>query len=119
MTARDILHQLIGQVQSPSSVSVLSTTQETINEVLLESELDGTRYYLVRSRPQLEETVRLSPRERDIARLVALGLPNKCIAKQLQISPWTVATHLRRIFAKLDVNSRSAAIAKLARHNLL
>lgn len=55
----------------------------------------------------------LSPREQEIVRLVAKGLPNKTIAAILDISPWTVATHLRRIFGKLSVRSRAAMIATL------
>ena len=43
---------------------------------------------------------------------MANGLPNKCIGAMLDISAWTVATHLRRIFAKLGVNSRAAMIAR-------
>ncbi len=54
----------------------------------------------------------LSPREAEIIHLVATGLPNKCIGAVLEISTWTVATHLRRIFAKLGVNSRAAMIAR-------
>ena len=37
--------------------------------------------------------------------LAAQGLPNKSIANRLGISAWTVATHLRRIFAKLGVTT--------------
>ena len=63
--------------------------------------------------------VSLSPRERAIAQLVAQGLPNKCIAKNLNISHWTVATYVRRIFIKLSVCSRAAMIALLIKENLL
>ena len=55
----------------------------------------------------------LTPREHEITRLVAKGLPNKTIAGVLDMSPWTVATHLRRVFAKLGVNSRAAMVARL------
>jgi DNA-binding CsgD family transcriptional regulator len=65
--------------------------------------------------PPIEEGPILSPRELEIARLVAIGYPNKTIAGILDISPWTVATHIRRIFAKLDVHGRPAMIAELAR----
>jgi DNA-binding CsgD family transcriptional regulator len=56
----------------------------------------------------------LSPREQEIARLVGIGYPNKTIAGILDISPWTVATHVRRIFNKLGVHGRPAMIAELA-----
>lgn len=48
----------------------------------------------------------LSLREREIAQLVTCGLSNKEIAQMLRISHWTVSTHLRRVFAKLDINRR-------------
>jgi hypothetical protein len=39
---------------------------------------------------------------------------NKQIAHQLHISEWTVATHLRRIFAKLGVDTRAAMVYRCA-----
>ena len=52
----------------------------------------------------------LTRRELQIVMLVAEGLVNKQIADQLKISEWTVATHLRRIFNKLQVTSRAAMV---------
>lgn len=57
-------------------------------------------------KPDLAEI--LTPRELQIATLVALGCSNKEIANRLNISEWTISTHLRRIFIKLDVSSRAA-----------
>ena len=56
----------------------------------------------------------LSPREQEIARMVASGYPNKTIASVLEISSWTVASHLRRIFMKLRVSSRAAMVTRLS-----
>lgn len=53
----------------------------------------------------------LSPRECEIARLVARDRTNKEIAAILDISEWTVATHLRRMFAKLAVHSKAGMVA--------
>jgi DNA-binding CsgD family transcriptional regulator len=59
-------------------------------------------------------TNRLTGRELEIAVLVAQGFATKNIAYRLQISEWTVATYLRRIFAKLDVYSRAAMVYRCA-----
>lgn len=52
----------------------------------------------------------LTERELQIIQLVACGQQNKQVAKHLGISEWTVSTHLRRIFAKLRVDSRAAMV---------
>ncbi|HEU5377021.1 MAG TPA: LuxR C-terminal-related transcriptional regulator [Ktedonobacteraceae bacterium] len=52
----------------------------------------------------------LTPREREVLALVAQGLQNKEIAVKLVLSPRTVEAHLRSIYEKLNINSRSAAI---------
>lgn len=61
----------------------------------------------------------LSPRERQVLALVAVGLPNKSIARQLQISEKTVKAHLTRIFAALDVYDRTSAALWAQRNGLL
>jgi DNA-binding CsgD family transcriptional regulator len=61
----------------------------------------------------------LSPRETEIARMVAQGYPNKTIAAVLEISSFTVSSYLRRIFAKLNVNSRAAMVAQVLENRLL
>jgi len=86
--------------------------------VLLDVEMDGLRVLVMRDRSERPKVV-LSPREYEIARMVAKGYPNKTIAGVLEISPWTVSTHLRRVFAKLDVTCRAAMVARLLDHGLL
>jgi len=82
-------------------------------EVLVDTEVDGQRYLLIRMPLPDHGPIRLSPREQEIVRMVAKGHPNKVIADVLNISSWTVCTHLRRIFAKLGVGSRAAMVAQL------
>lgn len=82
-------------------------------ELLLDTELGGCRYLLLRMSGPQPTRIHLSPRESEIVRMVAKGHPNKVIADVLNISSWTVCTHLRRIFAKLGVGSRAAMVAQL------
>ena len=91
----------------------LEPSQTPAEEVLLDTEVDGSRYLLVRMRRAACSRIQLSPREQKIVRMVAKGHPNKVIADVLNISSWTVCTHLRRIFAKLGVSSRAAMVAQL------
>jgi len=53
----------------------------------------------------------LSAREIEVLTLVAKGLPNKTIARQLFISEATVKSHLVHLFGKLGVDNRTAAVA--------
>jgi DNA-binding CsgD family transcriptional regulator len=48
----------------------------------------------------------LSLREEEVLRLLAAGCSNQEIAKQLYISPNTVKTHVKNIYAKMGVNNR-------------
>jgi DNA-binding NarL/FixJ family response regulator len=59
------------------------------------------------------ELARLSPRENDVLAALARGLRYKEIAEQLAIGEETVRTHLRRLYAKLEVSSRTEAVIKL------
>jgi DNA-binding NarL/FixJ family response regulator len=61
----------------------------------------------------------LTSREREVLTLLAYGLSQKAIARELFISPQTVATHIQRILAKLDVHSRAEAVALAHREELV
>ena len=71
--------------------------------------LEETRRAAAASAPAVaaaeSDATALSPREKDIVRLVAQGKGNKEIADRLRISTHTVATHRRNISSKLDIHS--------------
>jgi DNA-binding NarL/FixJ family response regulator len=60
----------------------------------------------------------LSQREREVLGLLVEGLPNKLIARRLQISEKTVKSHLTRIFRELGVTDRTQAALWAERHGL-
>ncbi|MEH3076169.1 MAG: LuxR C-terminal-related transcriptional regulator [Quadrisphaera sp.] len=59
-----------------------------------------------------EPQASLTPREAEVLALVALGRSNSDIAAELSISEPTVKSHLVHVFTKLDVTSRTAAVAR-------
>lgn len=61
----------------------------------------------------------LSPREMDVLRLLPSGLSTEELAKELFISANTVRSHLKSIYAKLDVHSRHEAVVEAIQRQLL
>lgn len=73
--------------------------------------------YVGRVSTRVDEPV-VSSREIAVLRLLARGLPNKQIARQLGISPRTVEGHLTHIFNKLGVGSRTEALLWALDHGI-
>jgi two-component system, NarL family, nitrate/nitrite response regulator NarL len=61
----------------------------------------------------------LTPRELEVLRLMAEGLPNKTIAARLDISEHTVKFHVNTILGKLDAASRTEAVVRATRLGLI
>ena len=90
------------------------TSHDGAERVVLDVQLESDRYVLIRA-PQAEQKApSLSPREKEIVRMVAQGYQNKVIAAEFNISLWTVCTHMRRVFAKIGVTSRASMVAELS-----
>lgn len=66
----------------------------------------GVRRRLVSPRRPETGWEGLTESELAVVRLVAEGMTNRQVARQLYVSPYTVSTHLRHAFSKLDINSR-------------
>jgi DNA-binding NarL/FixJ family response regulator len=69
--------------------------------------------------PKKQADYALSAREAEVLQCVVDGLLNKQIAERLGLSAHTVDSYLRRIYEKLHVNSRSGAVSKAIRENIL
>jgi DNA-binding NarL/FixJ family response regulator len=61
----------------------------------------------------------LTPRERDVLRLLAEGLSNEQVGQQLFISAETVRTHVRSAMGKLEADTRTHAVATAIRRSLI
>jgi DNA-binding NarL/FixJ family response regulator len=61
----------------------------------------------------------LTTREREVLELLSRGLPNKLIARRLQISEHTVKFHVSSIYAKLGASSRTDAVSRGVRRGLI
>ncbi len=61
----------------------------------------------------------LTPREREVLALLCIGMPNKIIARELDISISTVKVHIGQILSELGVTSRLQAVVEANRRGLL
>lgn len=61
----------------------------------------------------------LTAREADVLALLAHGLANKAIARELNISPKTVGNHIERIYSKIGVSNRAAAAMKAMEYGVV
>jgi DNA-binding CsgD family transcriptional regulator len=61
----------------------------------------------------------ITARQRDVLAMIAQGHSNKRIARTLEISPETVKSHVKHIFSKLDVTTRSEAVSQAVLLGLL
>jgi DNA-binding NarL/FixJ family response regulator len=73
---------------------------------------------LISERAETRSEIELSPREREVLGLVAEGLPNKLIARRLEISERTVKAHLTSVFAQIGVTDRTQAALWAQRHKI-
>jgi DNA-binding CsgD family transcriptional regulator len=113
-----LLRSVLAITGCPADLGSAVPHRESSEHVLFDLDVDGNRYILIKTEPIDRNGFSLSPREREIVRMVALGHQNKVIAAVLNISAWTVCTHVRRIFAKLGVSSRAAMVARVTEfHN--
>jgi two-component system, NarL family, nitrate/nitrite response regulator NarL len=71
------------------------------------------------SLPEVAVDVELTRREREVLQLLAEGLPNKTIARRLEVSEHTVKFHVNAILGKLSAHSRTEAVVRAGRLGLI
>jgi two-component system, NarL family, nitrate/nitrite response regulator NarL len=69
--------------------------------------------------PEPAIAVELTAREQEVLQLLAEGLPNKAIARRLEISEHTVKFHVNAILGKLNAQSRTEAVVRAGRLGLI
>ena len=85
---------------------------ETFESAFAPASVDGAR------QSGMDSDV-ITARERDVLSRIGQGHSNKRIARSLEISPETVKSHVKHIFSKLDVATRSEAVCRAASLGLL
>ena len=117
-SARERMLRELALISRGRAGAPAAPNQGMVQEVLAEVDIEGATYRLTRLRERPSD-VDVTPRELEIARLVGRGLATKEISAHLGISSWTVLTHLRRLFSRLGVNTRSAMVKRLSDEGLL
>lgn len=109
-------------LRSGAYAYVLKTVHPIDLSILIRQAVDRSVYLFVRpssTNGKRSSAPRLTTRELQVLRLVAEGLPNAQVAKQLWISEPTVKYHLSRTYEKLGVSNRTGAARWAERHGLL
>ncbi|MDA1188306.1 MAG: response regulator transcription factor [Chloroflexi bacterium] len=103
-----------------ASASALVSALHSVSEGLLVYAADSVQNDDSPPEGQPDAPVgQLTPRELDVLRLLASGLPNKTIAQNLEISEHTVKFHVNSILGKLGATSRTDAVVRASRLGLV
>jgi LuxR family transcriptional regulator, maltose regulon positive regulatory protein len=102
-----------------AAVREAGAAREAFDELGAKHEAERARGLLERLGEAARAGGPLSPREREVLRLVSDGLTDREIAARLVLSQHTVHRHVSNILAKLDCSTRAAAVAKASRLGLL
>ena len=106
--------------RNSNAETILATAQAALNELIVLAP-DFVKLLHLNPENELDTAVipDLTPREEEVLQLVAEGLTNKAIARQLDISNHTVKFHINALMSKLDAQSRTEAVVKATRMGLI
>jgi NarL family two-component system response regulator LiaR len=88
-------------------------------EALLDPAVAARLVEAIAQAPGEEPVERLTPREREVLEMIGQGLPNKLIARRLEVSEKTVKNHVTHLLGKLGVSDRTQAALYAARTGLV
>jgi DNA-binding NarL/FixJ family response regulator len=94
----DELVSTIRAVAAGENVLPLTMVNSLFSQIAMEA--------IERGRPDVMESVKMTPRERQVINLIADGLSNKEIAANLHVAVHTVKSHVRNVMEKLTLHSR-------------
>lgn len=109
----ELLEKVLDEEKGEQRVEKIEVSQKYIKKLLMEFKASKP----IKREFRLEET--LSEREKEVLHLISVGLSNQEIAQKLFISLNTVRTHTKNINSKLNVHSRTQAIARAKELKLL
>ena len=110
-----------GFIPRNANVEKFTTAVETAarRELVLERDVLSLVTQSLLTAHDESPTARLTRREHEVLDLVAGGMSNRTIARQLSLGESTVKTHLENVYEKLDAPSRTAAVVRAMRLGLL
>jgi len=125
LTVHDDQELIVGAVRAGAQGYVLKNARREELITAIREIARGNHYFsqsvlhsLVISQQEEDAAAELSPREREVLRLLAAGMSNKEIATRLYVTTETVKKHLGSVYRKLGVDSRAQAVAHAVRKGL-
>lgn len=108
--ARDLPNSRFVPLEGDSHLITIGSVKETLNAIF--------EFLSERGREQALSRDNISPRERDVLRLIAAGRSNRQIAEELSISVNTVDRHVNNIYTKINASNRAEAASYAVRNGL-
>jgi DNA-binding NarL/FixJ family response regulator len=111
----------VGFIPKSSSSAVMQSAIRLVlsGGVYLPPQLLMSRMAGAASGPEHHAQARLTDRQRDVLRLLALGMSNKQICRELELGEGTIKVHIAAIFRALNVGNRTEAANAARRYGVL
>lgn len=90
----------------PIAVTAIERGEVWVERQIISALIDTFCLIKVSEKREQEQLAKLSPKESEVAELVSIGMSNKSIAYELNITERTVKAHLTSIFSKMKINDR-------------